>query len=106
MRMSRISPIASVPTSEIEKSALSFKVSNLIPNLNIHDNVAAPLHYRRMPAAERSVRVKDALEKVGLTSRKGHFPAQLSGGQQQRAAIARAIGGGGPQVISCRRAHR
>jgi putative ABC transport system ATP-binding protein len=51
-----------------------------------------------MAAAERGGRVHEALEKVGLTSRKDHFPAQLSGGQQQRAAIARAISGG-PQVI-------
>jgi putative ABC transport system ATP-binding protein len=80
------------------KIGFVFQGFSLIPNLNINDNVAAPLHYRRMPAAERSVRVKDALQKVGLTSRKDHFPAQLSGGQQQRAAIARAISGG-PQVI-------
>jgi putative ABC transport system ATP-binding protein len=51
-----------------------------------------------MPAAERRKRVMDSLEKVGLTSRMKHFPAQLSGGQQQRAAIARAIGGE-PRVI-------
>jgi putative ABC transport system ATP-binding protein len=81
-----------------QKIGFVFQGFNLIPNLNIHDNVEAPLHYRRMPAAERSARVKDALEKVGLTSRVHHFPGQLSGGQQQRAAIARAISGG-PQVI-------
>jgi putative ABC transport system ATP-binding protein len=81
-----------------QKIGFVFQGFNLIPNLNIHDNVEAPLHYRRMPAAERSARVKDALEKVGLTSRMNHFPGQLSGGQQQRAAIARAISGG-PQVI-------
>jgi putative ABC transport system ATP-binding protein len=81
-----------------QKIGFVFQGFNLIPNLNIYDNVEAPLHYRRMPAAERSVRVKNALEKVGLTSRMKHFPGQLSGGQQQRAAIARAISGG-PQVI-------
>jgi putative ABC transport system ATP-binding protein len=81
-----------------QKIGFVFQGFNLIPNLNIHDNVEAPLHYRGMPAAERSARVKDALEKVGLTSRMNHFPGQLSGGQQQRAAIARAISGG-PQVI-------
>src|ERR1700744_2857748 len=81
-----------------QKIGFVFQGFNLIPNLNIHDNVEAPLHYRSMPAAERSSRVKDALEKVGLLSRKHHFPGQLSGGQQQRAAIARAISGG-PQVI-------
>jgi putative ABC transport system ATP-binding protein len=80
------------------KMGFVFQGFNLIPNLNIYDNVDAPLHYRRMPAAERRRRIMDSLEKVGLTSRMHHFPAQLSGGQQQRAAIARAIGGE-PQVI-------
>jgi len=80
------------------KIGFVFQAFNLIPNLNIYDNVDAPLHYRRMPAAERRKRVTESLEKVGLTSRMKHFPAQLSGGQQQRAAIARAIGGE-PRVI-------
>ena len=74
------------------KIGFVFQGFNLIPNLNIYDNVDAPLHYRRMPAAERHKRVTDSLEKVGLASRMKHFPAQLSGGQQQRAAIARAQG--------------
>ena len=80
------------------KIGFVFQGFNLIPNLNIYDNVDAPLHYRRMPSAERHRRVMESLEKVGLISRIKHFPAQLSGGQQQRAAIARAIGGE-PQVI-------
>jgi putative ABC transport system ATP-binding protein len=81
-----------------QKIGFVFQAFNLIPNLNICDNVDAPLQYRRMPAAERRRRVKDSLERVGLTSRMHHYPAQLSGGQQQRAAIARAIGGE-PRVI-------
>jgi len=80
------------------KIGFVFQGFNLIPNLNIYDNVDAPLHYRRMPAPERRRRATESLERVGLTSRMKHFPAQLSGGQQQRAAIARAIGGD-PQVI-------
>jgi putative ABC transport system ATP-binding protein len=80
------------------KIGFVFQGFNLIPTLNIYDNVGAPLHYRRMPAAEIRKRIMDSLEKVGLTSRMHHFPAQLSGGQQQRAAIARAIGGE-PRVI-------
>jgi putative ABC transport system ATP-binding protein len=81
-----------------QKIGFVFQAFNLIPNLNIFDNIDAPLQYRRMPAAERRRRVKDSLERVGLTSRMHHYPAQLSGGQQQRAAIARAIGGE-PRVI-------
>lgn len=81
-----------------QKIGFVFQSFNLIPNLTIFDNVDAPLQYRRMPAAERRRRIMDSLEKVGLTSRMHHYPAQLSGGQQQRAAIARAIGGE-PRVI-------
>jgi putative ABC transport system ATP-binding protein len=81
-----------------QKIGFVFQGFNLIPNLNIFDNVDAPLHYRRMPAAQRRKRSLDSLERVGLTSRMRHFPAQLSGGQQQRAAIARAICGE-PRVI-------
>jgi putative ABC transport system ATP-binding protein len=81
-----------------EKIGFIFQGFNLIPDLDIYDNVEAPLHYRRMPAAERKERITAALERVGLMSRMRHLPSQLSGGQQQRAAIARAIAGD-PRVI-------
>jgi putative ABC transport system ATP-binding protein len=81
-----------------QKIGFVFQAFNLIPNLNVYDNIEAPLHYRRMPASERRKRITESLERVGLTSRSGHFPAQLSGGQQQRVAIARAIGGD-PRII-------
>jgi putative ABC transport system ATP-binding protein len=81
-----------------QKIGFIFQGFNLIPDLNIYDNVEAPLHYRRMPAAERKRRILSALERVGLSSRMKHIPSQLSGGQQQRAAIARAISGE-PRVI-------
>jgi putative ABC transport system ATP-binding protein len=76
-----------------EKIGFIFQSFNLIPSLNIYDNVDVPLRYRRMPGAERHRRVSDALETVGLSMRMKHLPSQLSGGQQQRAAIARAIVG-------------
>jgi putative ABC transport system ATP-binding protein len=81
-----------------EKLGFVFQSFNLIPDLNIYDNVDVPLRYRRMPAAERRRRITQALETVGLASRMRHIPAHLSGGQQQRAAIARAIAGD-PRVI-------
>jgi putative ABC transport system ATP-binding protein len=81
-----------------EKIGFIFQGFNLIPDLNIYDNVDVPLRYRRMPAAERHKLVTESLERVGLASRMKHLPSQLSGGQQQRAAIARALAGS-PQVI-------
>lgn len=81
-----------------EKIGFIFQGFNLIPDLNIYDNVEEPLHYRGMPAPERKQRILHSLERVGLSTRMGHIPSQLSGGQQQRAAIARAISGD-PKVI-------
>jgi putative ABC transport system ATP-binding protein len=81
-----------------EKLGFIFQSFNLIPDLDIYDNVDVPLRYRRMAPAERRRRITAALETVGLASRMKHIPAQLSGGQQQRAAIARAIAGD-PRVI-------
>ena len=76
-----------------QKIGFIFQGFNLIPDLNLFDNVDVPLRYRGMSAAERKQRIEDALGRVGLASRMKHFPAELSGGQQQRAAIARALAG-------------
>ena len=76
-----------------EKIGFIFQGFNLIPDLNIYDNVDVPLRYRRLKAADRHERISSALELVGLASRMKHMPSQLSGGQQQRVAIARAIAG-------------
>jgi putative ABC transport system ATP-binding protein len=76
-----------------QKIGFIFQSFNLIPDLNLYDNVDLPLRYRRMPTAERNQRITDALSRVGLGSRMKHFPSELSGGQQQRAAIARALAG-------------
>jgi len=76
-----------------ERIGFIFQSFNLIPDLNVYDNVDVPLRYRRLTAADRNERIDSALELVGLASRKKHMPSQLSGGQQQRVAIARAIAG-------------
>jgi putative ABC transport system ATP-binding protein len=76
-----------------EKIGFIFQSFNLIPELDIYDNVDVPLRYRHFSSAERKERIEHALEVVGLASRMRHLPAQLSGGQQQRAAIARALAG-------------
>ena len=76
-----------------EKIGFIFQSFNLIPDLNLFDNVDVPLRYRKMKAAERKTRIENALEMVGLANRMKHLPAQLSGGQQQRVAIARALAG-------------
>jgi putative ABC transport system ATP-binding protein len=81
-----------------EKIGFIFQSFNLIPDLNLYDNVDVPLRYRRFSRGERHKRITSALERVGLASRTRHFPAELSGGQQQRVAIARAIAGG-PKLL-------
>src|SRR5688572_24400821 len=70
-----------------------FQAFNLIGDLTVYENVELPLTYRGLNSAERKKRVTDALEKVGMTHRMKHYPAQLSGGQQQRVAVARAVAG-------------
>ena len=76
-----------------QKIGFIFQGFNLIPDLNLFDNVDVPLRYRGLPAAERKARIEKALTQVGLSSRMKHYPAELSGGQQQRVAIARALAG-------------
>ncbi len=76
-----------------QKIGFIFQSFNLIPDLDVADNVELPLRYRRLDRGERRERAARALELVGLASRTRHLPAQLSGGQQQRVAIARALAG-------------
>ncbi|MDR2139030.1 MAG: ABC transporter ATP-binding protein [Tannerella sp.] len=69
-----------------------FQRFHLIPALNVLDNVELPMLYgKNIPAKEQRRRALEALEKVELSHRLKHFPAQLSGGQCQRVAIARAL---------------
>lgn len=68
-----------------------FQSYNLLPRLNILDNVSLPLAYRGLTPVRRAKRASDILELVGMRDREYFMPYQLSGGQAQRAAIARAL---------------
>lgn len=68
-----------------------FQSFNLIDELTVAQNVELPLTYLGVPASERKKRVKEVLERMGISHRARHYPYQLSGGQQQRVAIARAV---------------
>lgn len=83
-----------------EKVGFIFQSFHLIPAMDILDNVTLPMLYRKDRPDRGTVmsRAEELLEKVGLGSRKKHFPSQLSGGQCQRAAIARALMGS-PAVL-------
>ena len=70
-----------------------FQAFNLIGDLTVYENVELPLTYRGMPGSERKKRAQEALDRVGMSYRMKHYPAQLSGGQQQRVAVARALAG-------------
>jgi putative ABC transport system ATP-binding protein len=72
-----------------------FQFYNLIPSLTVRENVALVTDIARDPMP-----ADDAVDRVGLTPRRDHFPAQLSGGEQQRVAIARAIAKR-PDVLLC-----
>ena len=68
-----------------------FQQFNLLPRETAAQNVALPLVYANVPAAERERRAREALDRVGLSDRADFLPTQLSGGQKQRVAVARAI---------------
>ena len=74
-----------------EKIGFVFQQYNLIQKLTAEENVELPLIYQKVPKAERTERVKKALERVNMLPRAKHLPTELSGGQQQRVSIARAI---------------
>jgi putative ABC transport system ATP-binding protein len=68
-----------------------FQSFNLIPSLTALDNVALPLMFAGVPKRQRKSKAGSVLERIGLSARLSHRPAELSGGEQQRVAIARAL---------------
>ena len=82
------------------KIGFIFQGYNLIPSLNVWQNVALPLTYQGVKVAERRRRAMEALEKVEIAAKAENRPSQLSGGQQQRVAIARAIATGSPVLMA------
>ncbi len=90
-----------VDTSALDESRLTmvrrksigyiFQFFNLIPTLNVFENVAFPLSLANAPRGEVKSRVAEVLGEVGLVNRATHFPNELSGGEMQRVAIARAV---------------
>lgn len=68
-----------------------FQQYNLLPKLNLLENVKLPLLYAGVPAQERRERAMESLKRVGLEDKWKNLPKQLSGGQQQRVSIGRAL---------------
>lgn len=81
-----------------KKLGFIFQQYNLIPKLNVLQNVELPLLYAGLSEKEQSSRAMEALERVGLCDKAKNLPSQLSGGQQQRVSIARALAGN-PSII-------
>ncbi|MFM0638789.1 ABC transporter ATP-binding protein [Paraburkholderia metrosideri] len=82
--------VSTVPPRE-RGLGMVFQNYALLPHLNVFDNVAFPLRIRGIGKSEIQQRVRNALERVGLTGYENRKPREMSGGQQQRVGIARCI---------------
>lgn len=95
-----VSKLTKDEQAEIRNHMLGFVFQqyNLLPKLNILENVELPLLYKGLEDKQQKERAMEALERVGIADKWHHKPSELSGGQQQRASIARALAGS-PSVI-------
>lgn len=95
-----VSRLSDNKLAEIRNEMLGFifQQYNLLPKLNVLENVKLPLMYKGLKESEQNKRAMEALERVGLSDKCRNKPSQLSGGQQQRVSIARALAGS-PSVI-------
>ena len=98
-------PVSGCTRRELEQIrsrqiAFIFQGYNLIPSLNVWQNVALPRLYQKVPLAQRKARAMEALERVEIAVKADSRPSQLSGGQQQRVAIARAIAARSPILMA------
>ncbi|HUA57120.1 MAG TPA: ABC transporter ATP-binding protein [Verrucomicrobiae bacterium] len=75
----------------LRTAGMVFQSFNLIPTMNLLENVELPMRFAEVDRSERQSLARQALERVGLGGRIDHRPTQLSGGEQQRVAIARAL---------------
>ena len=95
--------IEHLPESELaqirgKKIGFVFQTFNLIPTLNVVENIALPMIFHGISKEERTKRAEEIVKEVGLSHRKNHFPKELSGGERQRVAIGRALAND-PEVI-------
>lgn len=81
-----------------KKIGFIFQTFNLIPTLNVLENVTLPMIFQGVPKEERIEKATELLKKVGLSHRLNHLPGELSGGERQRVATARALAND-PEVI-------
>ena len=88
-----VSQLSDTERTKLRRGTIGFVFQsfNLIDELSVYENVELPLLYMGLPARERKERVMQVLDRLAMSHRRKHFPAQLSGGQQQRVAIARAV---------------
>lgn len=97
-----VSAYSEAKLSNIRKRNIGFifQSFNLIDELTVAENIELALLYHKIPAAERTARVNQVMDKMGIAHRAKHMPNQLSGGQQQRVAVARAVVGDQAMILA------